>query len=124
MAVLNLDKPRRLRFGVTAAREFKREFGASLVTVLTTIMKSAADGRGEALLDLDNATNLLWAALRHEDRALTVDRAASLLEAYLDKGGTLREFYEQLNEAFSESARVWGFVVEEEGKAQESARAT
>lgn len=113
LPVLELDKPRRLKFGVVAARAFKKQFGESLVSSLRKGIGGAADG-GEVLLDLDWATNLLWAALVHEDGKLTVDRAAGLLEVYLTGGGTLKDLYEKLGDAFNESARTWGFIVEEE----------
>lgn len=117
--VIELDKPRQLKFGVTAAREYKRQTGNSLIEVLTRIMKEASEGKTHAILDLDTLAALLWATLRHGDRNITIDKAADLLDAYLDRDGTTLEgLIEAIVAAFTESVERWGYGKEKDAPAE------
>lgn len=109
LPIVELDRPRRLKFGVTAAREYKARFGVPLVAALRSATAE------EVALDLDWATNVLWAALRHEDATLTPDKTAALLDRYIDGGGSIQALYSALGEAYTESLK--SFTGDEEGKA-------
>lgn len=110
MAILKLDRERVLRFNVAAARKFKQLYGTPLY--LVRVVK--ADGL--EMLDHDCLCHILWAGLQHEDRRLTVDRVAELLDELLKAKRPLTEVYEAVAEAFDESG-LFGVT---EGKAPET----
>lgn len=86
---ITLDKPRRLRFNLEALmlaeREINRNRGArpsEYINIEYLIISSAsAQIAGTGGFALDLMTVLLWAALRWEDKALTLDKVPTLVEA-------------------------------------------
>src|SRR5262245_54723653 len=75
---IEFDKPRELKFNLAAIRD----------------MEAALDGKPLAAIVGDitrlgiNATVIaLWAGLKHEDRALSVNLVTKMLETYIQKGG-------------------------------------
>lgn len=110
---LEPGRERTLKFGVLAARQFKKQFNVSLIDYIQPAFGGGDAGKSPAL-DLDWATNVLWALLLQGQKSLTLDKTAELLEAYLTPaaegggGGTLRKLYDAFGEALDESARIFG----------------
>lgn len=84
---IELDKPRRLRFDVNALADLEEHLGVGIGKVMEQ----------EANFRLLRA--LLWAGLKWEERGLTVERAGSLLQGYLARGGDLGALAATLVEA-------------------------
>jgi len=86
---IELDRPRRLRFNLEALmlaeREINRRRGvrpAEYVNIEYLIISSAsAQVAGTGGFALDLVMTLLWAGLRWEDKALSVDNMPALIEA-------------------------------------------
>jgi len=101
-----LDKPRRLRFNLEALmlaeREINRSRGvrpAEYINIEYLILWSAsAQVAGTGSFALDLVTTLLWAGLRWEDKALTVDKVPALMDASpLTHGEIMTTIWEAYN---------------------------
>lgn len=66
-----LDKERNLRFDFNAMRAYERLTGHNMLS--KSILNILKD------INVDGATTLLWAALVHEDKDLTVDAVGAML---------------------------------------------
>ena len=76
--ILNLDKPRELRFGFKATRTIRQKFGERSL---------------ESLLNIkwDEVPVLVWAGLKWDDKQLTVERVEDLLDDVIPKEYTIIE---------------------------------
>ena len=74
--ILELDKPRELRFGFKAMRLIRNKFGERSLDQLMNIQ-------------IDEIPYLAWAGLTHEDKALTVEQLEDLLDAAIPKKYTI-----------------------------------
>lgn len=84
---IQLDKERTLRFDFNALRAYEKATGRNMLR--TNVLQN---------LNLDDLTTLLWAALVHEDKSLTVDNVGAML--------TLKDsdrIFDALTAAFSEA---------------------
>lgn len=70
-------KKRTLRFDINALADFEQETGMGFGQLMSTRAVFAT------------ARALLWAGLKHEDRALTVEKVGSLLGKYVQAGGQI-----------------------------------
>lgn len=101
-ATLNLDKPRQLKFTLSALRKFKSAAGMPLWKART----NDADGVMH-LLDPEVLTWAVWAALLHDDPKVSFDKVEALLQDFLDNGGGVATVYGALRDAFDECG-AWG----------------
>jgi hypothetical protein len=69
------QKERTLFFNIRAVAELERELGAGLLSVLQDEKLSAS---------FNFLLNAFWAGLKHEERGLTKDRVAAMLDEYFD----------------------------------------
>jgi len=65
--VLNLDKPRRLKFGFKAIRLIREQFGDKDISELIN-------------MKLDELPKVVWAGLVWEDESLTVEKVEELID--------------------------------------------
>lgn len=87
--VIELDRPRRMRFGLEASIEFEQLSGKKLAEV-------------EEDMDQLTLAQLLWAMLRAEDEALTFKQALKLV----DEHASLPEINQKVNQAIAEAYGV------------------
>ena len=111
-----LDKPRNLRFNVNSLRWLEVELGDGregpefILWFLDKLSSIVRDSEGNPVTDEDGnlkrvlqvagwniRTHFLWACLRHEDPALTVEQVGALLTPE-----NLNQTYEACLEAFNE----------------------
>ena len=74
--ILELDKPRTLRYGFKAMRVIRQKFGDRSLDQLMSIK-------------VDEIPVLAWAGLTHEDKALTVEQVEDLLDAAIPEKYTI-----------------------------------
>ncbi len=74
--ILNLDKPREVRFGFKATRDIRNKFGERSMASLLRIQ-------------WDEIPALVWAGLRWEDKNLTVPQVEDLLDNSIPKNHTI-----------------------------------
>ena len=70
-------KKRTLRFDINALADFEQESGMGFGQMMSTRAVFAT------------ARALLWAGLKHEDRALTIEKVGTLLGKYIQGGGAI-----------------------------------
>lgn len=107
------DRPRRLRYTLSAVRQFKAAANMPLWKVRTP------DENGLMhLLDSEMMTRVVWAGLLHEEPKLAFEGAEELLQDYLDSNGerAFSDIYEALAEAFNESGLFGTKVDAKKGK--------
>jgi hypothetical protein len=102
---IELDRPRRIRFDVNALSDAEEALGMGLGAVMQTQM-------GVRMIRA-----LLWAGLRWEDRGLTLERTGTLIQQYIESGGTLEDLGEKLTQALVAS----GLFGKPEGNAEAEA---
>lgn len=95
------DKPRKLKLGTMASMEFEKASGITFNQI----------ARDESLVGMNVAVCLVWAAMKWEDRGITLQRVTMLVDEYFDRGGTLLEII-SLAWDILKSARM--FVVAQE----------
>lgn len=86
--ILDLDKPRELRFGFKAMRELRLKFGNRSLDQLMNIK-------------VDEMPILAWAGLKWEDKTLTPDKVEDLLDAAIPKKYTILAVTEFILEALA-----------------------
>jgi hypothetical protein len=69
--MINLDKPRKLRFGMGAMVEFEQVTGIKLMEL------------GDEM-SMDVCSKILWIMLRQEDKALTLEKTCELIDEHAD----------------------------------------
>jgi len=87
--VIELDRPRRMRFGLEASIEFEQLSGKKLAEV-------------EENMDQLTLAQLLWSMLRAEDETLTFKQALKLV----DEHASLPEINQKVNQAIAEAYGV------------------
>jgi len=87
--ILDLDKPRELRFGFKATRAIRQKFGERSL---------------ESLLNIkwDEIPVLVWAGLKWDDKQLTVEQVEDLLDAAIPGTYTILKVTEIALEALAE----------------------
>jgi len=86
--ILELDKPRELRFGFKATRLIRQRFGDRSMDQLLNIK-------------VDEVPVLAWAGLKWEDNALTVEQVETLLDEAIPKTYTIMKVTEIILEALA-----------------------
>lgn len=86
--ILDLDKPRELRFGFKATRLIRQKFGDRNMDQLLNIK-------------VDEIPVLAWAGLKWEDNALTIERVETLLDEAIPKTYTIMKVTEIILEALA-----------------------
>lgn len=82
--VKNIEtRNRSLRFDLNAMADFEQVTGMGLAQLMTTNAIFAA------------TRALLWAGLRHGDRALTVDMVGLLMQKYVDSDGDVKDLLDE-----------------------------
>lgn len=105
---IELDKPRRIRFDINALSDAEEALGMGLGAVMQQQV-------GPRVLRA-----LLWAGLKWEDKGLTLQRTGTLIQQYIENGGTLESLAEKLTEALVAS----GLVGRAEGNGEAEAATT
>jgi len=87
--ILDLDRPRELRFGFKAVRDIRKRLGERSI---------------ESLINLkwDEVPILVWAGLKHEDKQLTVEKVEDLLDDSIPKNHTIMAVTNIAFEAFAD----------------------
>jgi len=86
--ILNLDRPRELRFGFKSHRMINQKFG-------NRPLESLMDN-----LKMEELPAMVWAGLKWDDKQLTVENVEDLLDAAIPKKYTILEIIEIALEAF------------------------
>jgi hypothetical protein len=87
--ILNLDRPRRLKFGFKAIRLIREKFGDRDISDLLN-------------LKVDEMPTVAWAGLVHEEEGLTVERVSDLIDEQIPDRYTVMGIVEIIIEAISE----------------------
>ncbi len=100
-ATIRLDRVRTIKLGFNALADFEKEVGQTLMSLIAGKTQSEAQN----VLGFNHMRVLLWAALRHEDKNLTVERAGELVESCdgADIGEKLGHVMSRLMEVFDAS---------------------
>lgn len=69
--MINLDKPRKLRFGMGAMVEFEQLTGIKLMELNDE-------------MSMDVCSKILWIMLKQEDRELTLEKTCELIDDYAE----------------------------------------
>lgn len=88
MILVELDKPRRLRFDHNALSDADQALDHKLIHILN----------GSPIV-LDTLRTLLWAGLKHEDPLMTVEKAGTLCDIWYQQGKSPIELAEKVSEA-------------------------
>lgn len=83
------DKPRHLKFDLNALADAEREVKTGITTLFN-----------EERMGVDTVRIFIWAGLKHEDKALTINKVGEMIEDYIINSG------EDLMEALSELQNV------------------
>lgn len=86
--ILELDRPRNLRYGSKALKNIEKIFNCKITEV-------KIDN-----LDIDTVTNLLHVGLQSDDPTLTLEQTEDLLDKYIPFIEQLNKFTEAFNAAF------------------------
>lgn len=86
--ILDLDKPRELRFGFKAMREIRAKFGNRSLDQLMNIK-------------VEEIPKLVWAGLKWEDKTLTVEQVENRLDDAIPKKYTIMKITEFVLEALA-----------------------
>ena len=90
---INLDKPRKLRFGMGAMVEFEQITGIKLMSL------------GDEI-SIDTASKILWVMLKQEDETLTLKEMLNLIDDYADNITSVMEKVTQaIQSAFQSGER-------------------
>lgn len=87
--ILDLDRPRRLKFGFKAIRLIREKFGDREVSDLMN-------------MKVDEIPTVAWAGLIHEDAELTIEKTEALLEEKIGKDYTVMDIIGILFEAIAD----------------------
>jgi hypothetical protein len=83
------DKPRHLKFDLNALADAEREVKSGIIALFN-----------EERMGVDTVRIFIWAGLKHEDKALTINEVGEMIEDYIINSG------EDLMEALSELQNV------------------
>lgn len=99
-----LDKPRQLRFDITAVRDLEAAVGQPLGLIWQQLGQ----------MGINALCLALWAGLKHEDKGLTQNLVVKIVERYIANGGKLKPIITAVTEAF-EASDVFKSLDEELG---------
>lgn len=88
---INLDKPRKLRFGMMALMRIEKKLGKPF---------SKIDFENE--LTYEELATVIWGGLVHEDQDLTIERVAELVDEYSDIATVSNAMGDAMKAAFGE----------------------
>lgn len=111
---IEFDKPRRLRFDLSAIEDFEAANNGQPLGLLVNNLNN---------LGLTALKLALWAGLRHEDQALTPNLVRRMLQQHLDDGKPLSQLTEPLNKAILQSG-LFGKSLDVPGNGQPEAVTT
>lgn len=96
-----IDRPRELKFTLSALRAFKAAQGEHL----WKLRFQTDDDQIAKLLNPEIMTRVVWAGLLHGEKKLTERAAEELLEKFIEANHEdgLKAVYKAINEAFEES---------------------
>jgi len=106
---VELDKPRKLRFDINALSDAEEALGVGIGAIL------------QQNLGIRTIRALLWAGLKWQDHGLTLQRAGTLLQKYIEDGGDLSVLEGKLVEALIGSGLFGKQEEQEEGNAKAEA---
>ena len=87
--IVNLDKPRKLRFGMGASIEYEQITGKKLMAI------------GDEDITMDMLATLLWAGLKHEDKSLTKDAVIEIVDEHAESiADVVNSITEAINAAY------------------------
>jgi hypothetical protein len=89
---ITLDRERHLRLGLRAMRAFEQETGKSIRSINAATMTDT------------QRVVLLWAALLHDDKELTLDQAITLFDDHLEDLGQLADKVVEMQKASAPEA--------------------
>ncbi len=104
--VLNLDRPRRLKFGFKAIRLIREKFGDREISDLMN-------------MKVDEMPTLAWAGLIHEDQELTVEKVETLLDEKIGKEYSVVDVIGILVAAIAEQIGIGKKTTETKSEEQE-----
>lgn len=104
---LELDRPRKLKFGFKAIRLIREKFGDREVSDLMN-------------MKVNEMPTVAWAGLIHEDSELTVEKVVDLLDEKIGKDCTVMDVIGILIEAITEQIGTGKKTIETKSKGQGS----
>jgi hypothetical protein len=105
--ILNLDRPRRLKFGFKAIRLIREKFGDREVSDLMN-------------MKVDEMSTVAWAGLIHEDQELTAEKVEALLDEKVGKDYSVMDVIGILVEAIAEQVGTGKKTIETKSEEQEA----
>ena len=100
---IDLDRPRKLKFGIAELRDLQRRLGERGILQIAERLRS---------LDLETVVLGYWVGLRRDDPRLTPDGVETILQAQVSSGRLLADLVGPLSDAIAAGA---GLVRAEEG---------
>lgn len=94
MVQVELDKTRELKFDLRAIKDLESAMGG---VPLGTIVNQLS------MVGVTAITTALWAGLKHEDKALTINLTTKYLQTYIDSGKSLHKLARALNQAIDDT---------------------
>lgn len=91
--ILNLDKPRRLKFGFKASRLMREQFGGKDLDAVKD-------------MNVDEFPKIAWCGLVWEDEALTMERVEELLDEKIPSEYTITSVIELIGNAIMDHMGV------------------
>ena len=88
---IQLDKVRNLRLGMTALIQLEKKLGRPMASIDYDKIK------------YEEIAAILWAALLHEDKSLTIDKVAELIDEYSDIPTAIQAMGEAMTESFGKN---------------------
>lgn len=102
------QKNRSLKYDINAMGDFEQLTGMGLAQMMST---RAVFGATRALL---------WAGLKHTDRALTIDRCGQLMQDYIEQGGDVADLLAAAIDAAVKQKAIPDIRAEEEAAANQA----
>lgn len=91
--ILDLDRPRKLKFGFKAIRLIREKFGDREISDIMN-------------MKVDEMSTIAWAGLIHEEPELTVERVEGLLDEKIGEDYTVMDIIGILVEAIAEQIGI------------------
>lgn len=96
-----------LRYDINAVTAVEEAHGGkSLVAMLAN----------PAFLGFSLIRSLLWGGLKHKEKGLTLERTGSLIQEYLNEGGTMAELTDKIQQGLIEGGILKAVADEEENE--------
>jgi len=101
-SIVNMDRPRRLRFTWSAANRFEEAYGKTIIDALT-------QSAGTRFF-----TYLAWAGLLHENGKITLSEVERRFDRFLENGGKIEALADELLKALTDSGVIGAKKEEDE----------